>query len=951
MEDLSPAERYQRDRIRRAFNKSAAGQFAATLAYALDDFQRAGCASVERGASVLVAAPTGAGKTVVGEFAIFLALRQGKRAFYTTPIKALSNQKYRDLVDQHGEASVGLLTGDTTINGDAPIVVMTTEVLRNMLYAGSSALDTLGFVVMDEVHYLADRFRGPVWEEVILHLSQTVQLVCLSATVSNVEEFGAWLTEVRGETDLVVSDHRPVPLWQHVVTARRGDDVERGGGVRQRVRLIDLYAYGNGSEADADEDSPPTAFTRGAAPHSLTNGRELPINPELRATIRVPHAPARGGRGGPPPSARRRQSVPRFATVDLLDSEDLLPAIYFIFSRNGCQIAVEQCLAAGLALTSDAEAAQIRRIVDERTAGVPPADLAILDYGTWSLALERGIAAHHAGLLPLFKEIVEQLFVLGLVKVVFATETLALGINMPARTVVLEKLDKWDGSAHVDISPGEYTQLTGRAGRRGIDVEGHAVIVDHPGLDPEALAGLASTRTYPLRSSFRPTYNMAANLVSTVGVQRTRDVLEMSFAQFQADRSVVGLARQAAEQQQAMAGYERAMTCDRGDAREYFALRDRISLLEKESKRERGATKRTAISRQIEQLRRGDVIEVFARRRSSFAVVLERPEPGFEGSRVAVFADGRIKQFSVTDAPEGLAIVGRARIPKGFNARNTAAKQELAKVVKSVTRGAKERPTDSGGRNPGGAAAPKEAQIRELRQALRAHPCHSCPDLADHERWANRWRDLNAQHERLLRRIEGRTGTIAIRFDKICAVLQKLGYLVPEGEGLALTEAGATLRRLYSEKDLLIAQCLRAGIWDELTAPGLASVVAATIYEGRRETAGAQAIPGGPQGKVADSLDGTFRVWSKLADVESAAGLEPTLRPDFGIVGPVHRWAAGRNLDAALRDTELAAGDFVRWCKQVIDVLDQIAGVAPTSRLRATARTALDALRRGVVAY
>ncbi|MBN9326824.1 MAG: DEAD/DEAH box helicase, partial [Cellulomonas sp.] len=461
-DELSPAERYAQARRRTARERSSLGRFADQLPFPLDPFQTEACEALERGSGVLVAAPTGAGKTVVGEFAVHLALEAGREAFYTTPIKALSNQKYGDLVRRYGAERVGLLTGDVTVNGEADVVVMTTEVLRNMLYAGSPTLTGLGYVVMDEVHYLADRFRGPVWEEVIIHLPDDVQLVSLSATVSNAEEFGDWLSTVRGDTTVVVSEHRPVPVGQHVLVGRD---------------LVDLYA------GHVDPTAP---------------GNDPPINPDLvhrlRNRLRSEGPPQRrgpGDRGFRGPGGRDRGPVrgggrptPRFVVVDALERDGLLPAIVFIFSRAGCEAAVAQCLHAGVRLTSAAEQSRIRQIAEERCAPIPSEDLDVLGYPAFVDALTRGVAAHHAGMLPLFKETVEELFSQGLVKVVFATETLALGINMPARSVVLERLVKWDGSQHVDVTPGEYTQLTGRAGRRGIDTEGHGVVVEHPALDP-----------------------------------------------------------------------------------------------------------------------------------------------------------------------------------------------------------------------------------------------------------------------------------------------------------------------------------------------------------------------------------------------------------------------------------------------------------------------------------
>ncbi len=507
-------------------------RFAATFDFSFDPFQTEACVAVERGHGVLVAAPTGAGKTVIGEFAAFLALEKGRKCFYTTPIKALSNQKYQEFVERFGPDHVGLLTGDTSINGEADVLVMTTEVLRNMLYAGSSTLSRLGYVVMDEVHYLADKFRGAVWEEVLIHLMESVQVISLSATVSNAEEFGEWLQTIRGDTAVIVSEVRPVPLYQHVL-------IDNG--------LIDLF---------------------------VENGK---VNPEIlrreKEAMRRVRTP-RGRESKDWTDGGRRLSRPE--VIEKLNREAMLPAISFIFSRVGCDSAVRQCLNGGIRLTSTEEKSQIRECAFRHTHNIAEEDLETLGFSEWLSALERGIAAHHAGLLPSFKNTVEELFQRGLVKIVFATETLALGINMPARTVVLEKLMKWNGEAHLPITPGEYTQLTGRAGRRGIDIEGNAVIQWSPTVDSATAAGLASTRTYPLKSSFTPTYNMAINLISQFGRERARGSLESSFAQFQADRAVVGLNRQIQKNEIAIAEFEASAVCHLGDFSRYAALRREI---------------------------------------------------------------------------------------------------------------------------------------------------------------------------------------------------------------------------------------------------------------------------------------------------------------------------------------------------------------------------------------
>ena len=539
----TPAARYAEAKARGAHKATSA--FVERYPFSMDSFQIAGCHALESGKSVLVAAPTGAGKTIVGEFAAHLAITTGKKCFYTTPIKALSNQKYQDLCAMYGESNVGLLTGDTSINPDASIVIMTTEVLRNMIYSSSNTLTDLRFVVMDEVHYLADRFRGAVWEEILIHLPESIQVAALSATVSNAEEFGDWLQTVRGEMQVIVSEIRPVPLYQHVLFGNR---------------LLDLFTV-----------------------NTKVNPEILRLEKESLRSVRNKYG-ANSGKKNWRDSAQITPTIKALGRADViekLDREGLLPAITFIFSRAQCDSAVRQCVASGLRLTNADERSEIREVISEKTKSLPEEDLVILGFHEWVDALERGIASHHAGLLPAFKECVEELFQRGLVKAVFATETLALGINMPARTVVLEKLTKWNGESHVSVTPGEYTQLTGRAGRRGIDVEGNAVILWNKDIDSASAAGLASTRTYPLKSSFKPTYNMTINLISQFGAERARTSLESSFAQFQADKAVVGLARQIKRNSEAIAQLESEINCHLGDFIEYADIRFAIKELEK----------------------------------------------------------------------------------------------------------------------------------------------------------------------------------------------------------------------------------------------------------------------------------------------------------------------------------------------------------------------------------
>ncbi len=923
----TPSEKYAR--FRRDRKSPLFAEFASLYDFGLDSFQVEACEELESGNGVLVAAPTGSGKTLVGEFAVHLALAQGRKCFYTTPIKALSNQKFHDLVQRYGADRVGLLTGDNTINGEAPIVVMTTEVLRNMLYAGSSTLAGLGYVVMDEVHYLADRFRGAVWEEVIIHLPESVALVSLSATVSNAEEFGEWLSTVRGSTVTIVEERRPVPLYQHVMVGRR---------------MFDLFADREGAGA----------------------GRESKVNPELmkvarddwrytRTNDRRDRKGAPRGRGGARGQGRpRRPHLPsRFDVVERLDSEGLLPAIVFIFSRVGCDAAVTQCLDANLRLTNAEEREKIRRFVEERCRNIPDEDLHVLGYHEFLDGLTRGVAAHHAGMLPTFKECVEALFADNLCKVVFATETLALGINMPARSVVIEKLSKWNGETHADITPGEYTQLTGRAGRRGIDVEGHGVVLWQPGTDPKSVAGLASTRTYPLKSSFRPSYNMAVNLVKQVGRHTARELLEASFAQFQADKAVVGLARQLRKSEEALEGYAEAATCHLGDFMEYSTLRRRLSDVESSLAKARKSDQRDEVVASLEALKPGDVIEVPSGRYAGLAVVVD---PGAtserEGPRpFVVTADRQARRLSMVDFPVPVSAFTRMRIPRNFNGRNPQSRRDLASTLRAKTHGLTPPPPGRGGpshgrrRSGGGAQTDAEQEISRLRAELRAHPCHGCDERESHARWAERHHKLARDTRTLERRIEQRTNTIARQFDRVCDVLTTLGYL----ENEEVTPTGERLMRIYTDMDLVAAESLRHGLWEGLSPSELAAALSALVFESRRaDDATAPRLPGG---RVKDVLGQMVKLWGDLDALERENRLDFLREPDLGFAWAAYRWAEGASLDDVLTETDLAAGDFVRWVKQLLDLADQVADAAGEGKLRSTARKTSDALRRGVVAY
>ncbi len=627
--------------------------------FALDPFQVRALDALDAGRSVLVAAPTGSGKTVVAEYAVAKALAEGAKAFYTAPIKALSNQKYADLARRHGPERVGLLTGDNAINGDAPVVVMTTEVLRNMIYAASDALAGLRYVVLDEVHFLQDAYRGPVWEEVMIHLPADVKLVCLSATVSNAEELAEWITTVRGPTEAVIEERRPVEL-QNLYCV--------GDKHTQELHLL------------------PT----------LVDGRP---NPEAdRLDDEALHARGRPPRGRP----RRRFFTPRrIEVIERLNDEGMLPAITFIFSRKACDEARDACLDAGMRLTTPDERARVRSIVDERTATLSDADLDVLGFDRFLGGLEAGVAAHHAGMVPPFKEAVEACFTEGLTKAVFATETLALGVNMPARSVVIERLTKFTGERRELLTPGEYTQLTGRAGRRGIDEIGHAIVLWSPFVPFEQVAALASSRTYALRSAFRPTYNMAVNLVRRYEPEQAHHLLNLSFAQYQADRAVVRTEARIERQQARLARLREEARCERGDVEEYRRLRGEAQDRRRTNRRaDRASQDRTFAA--LARLTPGDVIVIDGTRLGVLSVAFRKGNPRLH----VVDERSKPRTIGADELAEPPRPVGSIELPVPYNPNNRSFQHQVGEALRRRTRRSAPK------RRPGGARGAPRARRR-----------------------------------------------------------------------------------------------------------------------------------------------------------------------------------------------------------------------------------------------
>ncbi len=857
--------------------------------FPLDDFQVRAMHALGRGENVLVSAPTGSGKTVVAQHAVNLALDEGLRVAYTAPIKALSNQVHRDLVAALGREQVGLLTGDHSVRAEAPVVVMTTEVLRNMIYARSAALDSLRWIVLDEVHFLQDAYRGPVWEEVLVHAPPGIGFVCLSATVSNADELGEWIRTLRGPTTTVVSHVRP-------------------------VELEPLYLVGDRS-APEDHLLPVLIDDR---PNEV--GRRFDVE----------------GRDGPRDRGRPRgrQADRRFRTprrvevVERLAAEGLLPSITFVFSRAGCDDAARACLDAGVRLTEPAERAEIRAIAEERTAELGDRDLDVLGYDTWLAALEVGIASHHAGLVPAFRETVEACFVRGLVKVVFATETLALGINVPARSVVLERLSRFTGEHHEFLSAATFTQLTGRAGRRGIDDRGAAVVLWSPFVTFDQVARLAASRDYPLVSAFRPTYNMAANLVVRYDRNQAREVLGRSFAQFQADRASVHLRRRLDEVARTLDELEPLDAA----AESYVELHEEVAEL-----RSRRRSGRRTVLDSLAALVPGDVVERPGDRGGRLLVVLSVANRARGGVRVRTCTPtGVVVSLHQHNVREPVEPVAQVDLPVPYVPSDEGFRREAGALLRRVD----SRRSRRGGRRR--ARRPEDEAHAAARSELESHPVHRRGDREDVLDRARRRRDALGRRAQLERQLERRGGGLSEQLDAMVTLLESFGLV----DDWHLTESGERLRRTYHEADLLVCLAIEDGLFDGLDPPSLAALCSCLTYEHR--SAEAPPAPRFPSAVVRERHDRLVALSEQLRERERAAGLPVTRGVDPGFADMAYRWTSGEEL-ASVLDEETTGGDFVRTSRQLVDLLRQVATLTADADARAAAREAVGAVQRGVV--
>ncbi|MGJ9551303.1 DEAD/DEAH box helicase [Actinotignum sp. GS-2025b] len=842
----------------------------------LDDFQLEACAALGRGHDVLVCAPTGSGKTVVAHYAVYLALASSKKCIYTAPIKALSNQKYAELAREIGEEQVGLLTGDQSINREAQILVVTTEVLRNMLLHESPDIRDVGYAVLDEVHFLADPDRGPVWEETILSLPDHVRLAALSATVANTEELAAWMRSVRGPTDVVVSTKRPVPLAQYVNVGRK---------------LFPLY------RANTLEPDP-----------ALVNALDRR-------------------------SAERKKRVSdreRRAIIDKLSERGMLPAIEFIFSRKGCDKAVEALLRHNEVLTTRAQRAEIKQEIAALRETLTESDRRAVHFERAAAALERGYGAHHAGVFPAIKELTERLMERGLLSIVYATGTLALGIDMPVRTVVLEELQRWDGHGFVDLNATEYTQLIGRAGRRGRDTVGYGVVLADSETDPEHLADLASGRVEPLISAFQPSYNTVTNLLARMSYAAARDLMGRSFAQFQRNAELGGLAARRARIQRRVETEETRLSCSRGDLLDYLRLRGNAG---RAAKAERKAAKRRyreRIAKSFAAVRQGYVYAYAIGTDLVYALVLSAAP-----DRVRVIDwFGDLAWLYEDSLASEMREIGPVTVPFGMSTKKPTVREQIAEDILDLVGGR----ADLGIDRDLLASWARFATPRDPKVA--AHPVASCPHLYAHLDEAQTWVSLHHRIEEIDQRIAAFTDSAGREFDATAAVLREVGVLQGDNDAIRMGPGAAQLRELHTEADLLMYQCLAQLPEGSLDAPALAGWVSMFLADDRLGSA----LP--REARLVDAARVARAEVQYLQSLELTYGITRTPDLSPGCADVFAAWAGGVGLEACLESARMTAGDFISAARRIIDVLGQVTVATEGTWLSDIARQARDLMRR-----
>ncbi|MEM6251412.1 MAG: DEAD/DEAH box helicase [Cyanobacteria bacterium P01_D01_bin.156] len=866
--------------------------------FTLDPFQVEAIDALNQGQSVIVCAPTGSGKTLVGEYAIHKALHEKKRVFYTTPLKALSNQKLRDFQKLFGQSNVGLLTGDTSVNREAPILVMTTEIFRNMLYGttmgevGHSVRD-VQTVVLDECHYMNDRQRGTVWEESIIYCPHEIQLVGLSATVANGDQLTDWIAKIHGPSQLIYSNFRPVPLTMHFATSK------------------------------------------GIFP--LLNEKKTALHSHLKRHRR------------PPRRQKGQKKKPVTATMALivaqLQQRDMLPAIFFIFSRKGCDKAVQNI--SNLSLVSSSEARALKQRIDEFLAANPEAARA----GQVD-PLYRGIAAHHAGLLPAWKSLVEELFQAGLIKVVFATETLAAGINMPARTTVISNLSKRTDSGHRLLRASEFLQMAGRAGRRGMDSEGHVVTVETPFEGAQEAGYLALAKPDPLVSQFTPSYGMVLNLLQTHSLPETRDLVERSFGQYLSTLHLVPQQRAISEVEHSielireqLAVVDDAMVADYAKLKERLREERRLlKILDKQAIEKLTGNLLTAVNFTVA----GTVLSLKGKH-----IKVHNPLPAVLVTKI--LGPGKVTYLTCLTA-DNHWIMATATDVFGLYE-----KYERISAVDTLTPPA-ELPLKAGSKWAGDDVsiavaqwiptslptldqlAPEVKDQRDRMQSvadkLEAHPLNEfgkpktlVKKQQQLQALESELRDLKAQYQKYASRYWE-------EFSNLMAILETFGGL----DNSQPTNFGKMAAALRGENELWLALSLGSGEFDHLEPHQFAAACAAIVTEiTRPDTWTHYRTSNG----VIEALEGLRSIRRQLFQQQRRYQVTLPVPLEWNLIALVEAWALETDWNDLCQNTSLDEGDVVRILRRTLDILSQIHHIPfVSSTVKSTARQAAYLINR-----
>mgnify|MGYP005838134377 CR=1 FL=1 len=846
--------------------------------FPLDDFQYDAIVALNAGKSVVVCAPTGSGKTLIGEYAIYRALNNGKRVFYTTPLKALSNQKLRDFRNLFGPDYVGLLTGDQSVNRNAPILVMTTEIFRNMLYGTpigqvGTSLEDLETVVLDECHYMNDRQRGTVWEESIIYCPTEIQLVALSATVANSRQLTDWINKVHGPTQLIYSDFRPVPLQ---------------------------FSFGN---------------AKGLFP--LLDKSEKGINPRLKSRRKQQRE------GG-------KTLEPNLITIlSELHQRDMLPAIYFIFSRRGCDRAVAE--AANLSLVTEAEAAELKTLINDFLRRNPEAKRA-----NQVAPLYRGIAAHHAGILPAWKGLVEELFQRGLIKVVFATETLAAGINMPARTTVISTLSKRTDRGHRLLNPSEFLQMAGRAGRRGMDEVGYVITLQTRFEGAKEAAYLATSGADPLVSQFTPSYGMVLNLLQIHTLEEAKELIERSFGQYLSTLTLIPEQQEIKnledELKQLQAKLE--VGIDLVSLEEILADYEKLRGHYKEAKRLLKILRQQAEDLRQKQMASkapfalpGTLISLQGKHVPTsknhhsppISAVLAGKIPG-PGQAPYFLCFGRDNRWYVVVAADIIGLYGD--LPPLTAIDQLELPTELRQLGRcQLSNETTEWFSQSIPELPIPPEVPEViAQLEDvnfLEQKLADHPANQWGNPAN---LLKRKRRIIAIQQEIYQRqseLEDYLNQHWQEFVNLISILQTFGGL----DDLEPTRLGQATAAIRGDNELWLGLALTSGAFDNLEPAQLAAACAALVTEVSRPDSWTHYEVSPP---VDEALAELRRIRHQLFQVQRRFRVAVPIWLERNLIGLIEQWALGVEWLELVSHTSLDEGDVVRMLRRTLDLLSQI---------------------------